>query len=138
MEFKDILKMRLYLAIGCIVAGILMIVGGAVSGRTDTFFSSFGLCLVIIGIVRIRNYKRITKNEQTIRKQEIAETDERNITLSNKARSWAFYLYLVGASVTVLVLLFMGNEDMAALIGYSVCILVALYWVSYFVLKRKY
>ncbi len=138
MGFRDKLKKRLYFGIAYIVIGILMITISSVLDNVNPFISSYGLAIVVIGIARIRQYKRITKNDETIRRQEIAETDERNIALSNKARNWAFFLYVMGASVLVIVLQFTPMRDTATLIAYTVCILVALYWISYWVLRRKY
>ncbi len=138
MEFKDKLKMRLNLGIAFIVIGVIMIGTGFVVDNVDPFVSSFGFALVLMGIIRVRNYKIITKDEKSIRKREIAETDERNISLSNKARSWAFILYIMVASIIVIVLQFTSMRETATMIGYSVCALVALYWGSYFVLRKKY
>lgn len=138
MEYRDKLKKRLNLGIAYIVIGVLMIASGFVLENTDTFISSFGFALALMGVVRIRNYKLITRNDDTIRKQEIAETDERNIALANKARSWAFFLYVMGASILVIILQFTPMRDTATLIAYTVCILVVLYWISYWVLRRKY
>ena len=138
MEYRDKLKKRLNLGIAYIVIGILMIMISSVLDNVNPFISSYGLAVVVIGFARIRQYKRITKNDETIRKQEIAETDERNIALANKARSWAFFLYVMGASILVIILQFTPMRDTATLIAYTVCILVVLYWISYWVLRRKY
>ena len=85
MDFKKKLKTRLYTAISYIVIGIVMIIVSNILKTDNDFLSSFGLALSVCGVVRIRNYFIITKNDETIRKQEIAETDERNISISNKA-----------------------------------------------------
>ncbi len=138
MEFRDKLKKRLHLGIAYIVIGIIMIISSFVFDNVNPFISSYGLALAVMGVVRIRNYKLITKNDETIRRQEIAETDERNIALSNKAKSWAFYLYVIGASILVITLQFTQMRDLATEIAYTVCILIALYWISYWVLRRKY
>ena len=138
MEYRDKLKKRLNLGIAYIVIGILMIMISSVLDNVNPFISSYGLAVVVIGFARIRQYKRITKNDETIRRQEIAETDERNIAISNKARSWAFFLYVMGASILVIILQFTPMRDTATLIAFTVCVLVALYWISYWVLRRKY
>jgi len=138
MGYRDKLKKRLYFGIAYIAVGLFMIALSFILDNVDTFVSSYGLAIAVIGIARIRQYKRVTKNEETIRRQEIAETDERNIALSNKARNWAFVLYVMGASILVIVLQFTDMRDTATLIAYTVCILVALYWASYWILRRKY
>ena len=77
MDYKDKIKSRLYVGIIYIAVGIMMI-AGTIAFKTDNdFISSLGLLLVVFGIVRIRNYFIITKDEKTLKKQQIAETDER-------------------------------------------------------------
>ena len=65
MEFKKKLKTRLYIAIIYISLGIMMITGTFAIKTDNDFISSFGFALVVMGIVRIRNYFMITKNEET-------------------------------------------------------------------------
>ena len=93
MDYKEKLKKRLYIAIIYTALGVMMIVGANITQTDNHFISSFGLGLVICGIIRIRNYIIITKNEETIQKQRIAENDERNIAIMHRARSITFFVY---------------------------------------------
>ena len=68
------------------ILGLVMIAAFNIIETENNFLSSFGFALVVIGIVHIRNYIMITKNEETIKKRQIAETDERNIAIANKAK----------------------------------------------------
>ena len=137
MQFKQKLKTRLYVAIVFVVLGIALIAASFITKTDNYFISSYGLALVIMGIVRIRNYRIITKTEDRIRKQEIAEGDERNIFIQQKAKSTAFSLYLLLSCVTVLVLSFLGIHEVSKWISYSVLVLIAIYWISYFVYQKK-
>ena len=114
MEFKKKLKIRLWVAISYIALGIAMATVAIVSKTENQFISSFGLALAVMGIARIRNYFLITKNEDTLRKREITETDERNVSIVNKARSAAFTVYILLAGVFVIV---MGLLDKIVLIA---------------------
>ena len=137
MEFKKKLKFRLYIAITYIVLGLIMIAAGFITKLNSDYLSSFGLILTVLGIVRIRNYFFITKNEETIRKREIAETDERTISIMYKAKNAAFNTYIIicGSAVIILSLLNMHNE--AKWISYSVCLLLIIYWISYLIYQKK-
>jgi len=92
---------------------------------------------VVCGLVRVRNYRRITKSDETVRRQEIAETDERNIAIANRAKSWAFALYLMLTSSLVIVLEILNRVELATVLAGSVCALVLLYWGSYWVIRRR-
>jgi hypothetical protein len=56
MNFKKKLKIRLFVAISYLILGIAIIVVFNVIKTENSFFSSFGFALAIIGIARIRNY----------------------------------------------------------------------------------
>ena len=138
MRFAEKMKTRRNITVLYIALGIAMIVAAAVAKTENTFLSSFGPTLVIVGLARLRQYRLITKNEETLRAQEVRETDERNVMLAHRARSLTFSLYAILASAAVIVLFLLGRHEFAQLIGYSVCLLVALYWICWFILKKRY
>ena len=137
MDFKKKLKSRLYIAIIYTMIGLLMIIGSFIIKNDNEFISSFGLVVTVIGIVRIRNYFLITKSDENVRKQEIIETDERNIMLVNKARSAAFILYIIILGIAVIVLSFMSMHEAAKWISYAVCLLIIIYWICYWIYRKK-
>ena len=93
MDYKKKLKTRLYIGIIYIALGIMMIAGSIALKTDNDFISSFGFIVVVLGIVRIRNYRMITKDDGAIRKQQIIETDERNVSIIHKAKNTAFSIY---------------------------------------------
>ena len=114
-----------------------MIIGTFVIKSTNDFISTFGLSLILMGMVRIRNYYIITKNEETIRKQEIAETDERNLLIMHKSKSTAFSIYLLLSCIVVIILSIMNMHEIAQWISYSVFLLIVIYWICYCVYQKK-
>ena len=137
MDYKKKLKTRLYLAFAYIFLGILMILSAFAVKIDHDFLSSFGLAMILLGLVRIRNYRLITKNEDTIRKQQIIETDERNISIIHKAKSAAFSIYILVLGVTVIGLSLLRLHEAAKWLSYSVCFLLVLYWSCYWVYQKK-
>ncbi|MBP3634721.1 MAG: hypothetical protein J6J43_09140 [Oscillospiraceae bacterium] len=137
MEYKEKLKKRLYIAIAYLVLGAAMIAGAAVTKNVGDFMSSLGLMLIVVAAVRIRNYFIITKNEQTMRKYEIAETDERNLAIISRARSAAFSAFVLLSGAAVLVLSLLEQHEAARWISYSLLLLVVLYWVAYWVIRKR-
>lgn len=137
MDFRKKLKIRLFLAIGYIVIGLAMLVVFNIIKTENEFLSSFGFALIVVGIVRIRNYMRITKNEETIIKRQIAETDERNISIANRAKSVSFIVYVIFASVSVIILQLLNKTQLAVILSATVSVLVLIYWVSYWIISRK-
>lgn len=95
MKFRKKLKLRLYTALCYIAVGIAMIAGGYLIETDNSFVSSFGFVLAVMGAARVRSYLIITRSEETVRKREIVETDERNIDIIHRSRSAAFYIYIL-------------------------------------------
>ena len=137
MNFRKKLKTRLWVAIIYVALGIIMTVGGTVTKTDNSFISSFGLILAVMGVVRMRNYLIITKNEERIKKQEIMETDERNVSIVNKARSITFTAYVLLSGIAVIVLSLLNMREIAVWISYSIFLLIIIYWISYFIIRKK-
>lgn len=137
MDFKKRLKTRLNVAFIYIAIGIMSIVASFIMKTDNYFISSWGIALVVIGIARIKKHCIITKSEDSIRNQQIIETDERNITIVHKARSAAFLIYILLSGLVVIVLGFLNIMEVAKWISYSVCLLIVIYWVCYFIYQKK-
>ena len=136
MKFENKLKLRLYLAIGYIVLGVILIILFNLKGAENSYLSSMGFALIVVGIVRIRNHIIITKNEESIRKQKIAETDERNIAIANKAKSLSFMIYIFMACIAVIVLEILNKTQWVSVISGMVCLLLVIYWVTYLIVRK--
>ena len=137
MDFKKKLKSRFNIAVIYIVLGIVMIASTFLTKTDSNFISSFGFAIVIMGIVRIRNYRMITKDEETIKKQQIIETDERNLSIIQKAKSTTFSIYLLVACTAVIITSLFDMPDVAKWIGYSQFVLVIIYWICYWIYQKK-
>ena len=138
MEFKKKLKQRLYIAVSYIVIGLTLIAADALNHFENQFFFSFGMALTVMGILRLIRHRKITKDDASIRKQELAETDERTLMMAEKARSWAFSYSIMIAGIAVIVLSLLGKHDAAQPFAWFVCGEVVLYWICWLILRKKY
>ena len=138
MDFRKKMKQRLWIAISYIALGLILVIADAVNHFENYFFSSFGFALVIMGILRIIRHRKTMRNDQSIRKQELAESDERTRMIAERARSWAFSLSITGAGIVVIVLSLLGQHEEALPFAWYVCGMVILYWISYFMIRKKY
>ncbi|MBQ3182268.1 MAG: hypothetical protein IJB57_01230, partial [Clostridia bacterium] len=92
--------------------------------------------LTVVGLALIK--KNIITSEEKLKRREIAENDERNIAIVHKARSWAFSFYVILGCLAVIVLSLLSLQDIASWIGVGVFSLIAIYWICYFIVRRKY
>ena len=138
MEVQKKWKIRLWAAGGYILLGALFCLVGWITGNNTETLESFGSCFVVFGIARIAQYLRLSRNPEQMEAREIAERDERNQMLWDKARSYAFSIYAPATGVAVLVLYLLHKEAAGMILAGSLCGLVLLYVIVYIVLKRKY
>ena len=92
----------------------------------------------LMGILRLFQYRKITRNDQSMRKQELAESDERTRMIAERARSWAFSLSITGSGIVVIVLSLLGRHEEALPFAWYVCGMVVLYWISFVIIRKKY
>ena len=123
--------------IALLVAGLLL-TGLGCAEVVDEFWSGMGSALLVIGIIRLLRFYRLKKNDTYREKMETAVTDERNQFIRMKAWSWAGYLFIMVTAVATIIFRILGQELLSQVASYSVCLMLVLYWVSYFVLKKKY
>ena len=129
-------KRTLYYS-GLMIAGLILI-GLGFAGITDEFWSGMGSALVVIGACRLLRAHRLSKSEEYREKMETFETDERFHFLRTKAWSWAGYLFVIIAGVSVIAFKILGMDAASQAASAAVCLLLVLYWGAYFVLKKKY
>ena len=137
MDYKKKLKQRLYIGVIYIVLGVMMIVGVFASKSDNDLISVFGFAVAMVGMARIVQYLKITKNEDSIKKQEINETDERNLSIIQKAKSTTFSIYLLITCTAVIITSLFDMPYVAKWIGYSQIALVIIYWSCYLVYQKK-
>ena len=137
MDFKRKLKIRLYLAISYMILGAAIIVVSNLVKPINEYFSSFGFAIFVVGIARLRQYFLINKSEESVKKREIAESDERNIYLVNKAKSITFTIFVLAACIAVIVLQILRLTEYALILSWIICGLLAIYWITYWIIRKK-
>ena len=121
-----------------LLAAGLTLIGLGCAEIVDEFWSGMGSALLVIGTLRLLRFYRLKKNDSYREKMETAQTDERNQFIRMKAWSWAGYLFILCTAVSVIVFKLLGNDQLSQASSWGVCLMLVLYWVSYFVLKKKY
>ena len=132
MKKNDTIFAIIWLVLG------LPLIGLSIAGLVDSFWSGMGSALVVIGACRLLRAHRLNKSEEYREKMETFETDERFHFLRAKAWSWAGYLFVIIAGVSVIAFKILGMDAASQAASYALCLLLVLYWGAYFVLKKKY
>ena len=132
MKKKDIIFGAIWL-----LSGLVLTVLSCLE-TLDGFWSGMGSALVVIGIVRLLRGYRLSKSETYREAREVAETDERFHFIRNKAWAWAGYLFIIICALSTIVFRLLGQDLLCIASGGAVCLMLVLFWVSFFVLKKKY
>ena len=119
-----------------LIGAILAVIG--YSGTIDEFWGGMGTALIFVGCVSLIKQFRYEKNEEYKEYVDVENNDERNRYLRMKAWSWSGYLFVVIAAFGSVIFKVIGYDQNALLASGCVCLIAALYWVSYLILKRKY
>lgn len=130
-------KKRIAVYVIYIVVGIALLAAG-IAELVDEFWSGMGSGLMCVGILQLIRRWRLRRDDSYREKFEIAQTDERNRFIRNKAWAWAGYLFILIAGLSVIVLKVMGQEQLSKAASCAGCLILVLYWGSYMVLSRKY
>lgn len=120
-----------------IIGGILF--GLEITGIVDNpIWSGLGGAWIGIGIMQIIRNVKYNSNPEYKEKIDIAYKDERNGYIRMKAWSWAGYLFIIGAAPVSVILMLTKHTEIGQTISYCMCTVLALYWISYMVLQKKY
>ena len=138
MEFKNKMKMRMFTMVAYVVIGVVMCVIGYTGMVKNDYVITWGAALSVCGFVKIIQLALIMRNPEKMEERAIAEKDERNIMLADKACRIAFAVYIIAASIAIVALYLLDLAFAGQIIAFTVCGFIAIYLISYLILKRKY
>ena len=131
------IKIRLIWGVFWIVLGLTLTVLG-IMGRIDSYWSGMGGGVLAVGVLQMVRYVKYMSNEEYREQTDVANKDERNRFISNKAWAWTGYLCVFICAAGSIVFKLIGREDLMMFASLSVCLILVVYWVCYLILGRKY
>ena len=128
---------RMYLSLFWLLLGAVLVVC-SMTEVIDSYWSGMGGGFAGVGIAQLIRHIRYRKNEEYREKVDVETNDERNRFLAGKAWAWAGYLFVLVSGVATIALKVLGQDQWSLAASCALCLLLVLYWIAYFVLKRKY
>lgn len=129
---------KLIVSILWVIIGAALLIMDMTGVLDNSIFSGIGGGLLAIGVMQIIRNVKYNSNAEYKEKVDVAYKDERNRYLRMKAWAWAGYLFILGAAI-VSIVLFVAKQTMyGQIVSYCMCTVLALYWISYMVLQKKY
>ena len=129
---------RRMIASACWIVLGLALMSAHAAGMTDEYWSTMGSVLVVVGILQMIRQIRYETDKTYKAHMDVEAKDERNRFISGKAWAWAGYLYVIIGAAASMIFKLSGDDRMTQMAAGSVCLVMLLYWGSYFVLRRKY
>ncbi|MGM9662412.1 MAG: hypothetical protein ACI3WR_04905 [Oscillospiraceae bacterium] len=123
--------------IALLVLGAALLLAGY-TGALEEFWSGFGGGLLGVSAIRLLDFARYRRNGDYKKQVDVREKDERNHFLADKARSWTMYFSVLLLGVLCLGFQIAGLHLYSLFCGYTVCGMMAIYWLCWLVLRRKY
>ena len=120
-----------------IIIGIALFILSLMS-KLDEFWSGMGSALFVMGVIQLLRFRRINNNPEYREKVELELHDERNHFLRNKAWAYAGYLYVIGSAVMAIVFKLIGYDQLSIFTSATTCIMLVLFWLSFYYLRSKY
>ena len=130
-------KKRMIVQIAEIVAGFILL-GLAVAGKVDEFWSGMGGALIGVGAMRMTQIIRYQKSEEYRENVNTQRNDERNQFLHMKAWQLTAGWFTMIAAIATFIFKFAGREELMMLCSGGICLMITLYWVCFLYLKKKY
>ena len=129
---------RLALSIFWVVLGLVLFVLSETGIVDSSYFSGMGVALAVVGTLQVIRNLRYRKDAEYKEKIDIEVTDERNRFLRLQSWAWTGYIVVMIEAVGSIVAAVLGQEIVRQVLSYSVCLIVCVYWISWFILSRKY
>ena len=131
-QYKSILVNIIWLIIGSILIGL------SVFEKVDSFWSGMGSSLFVIGFINLLRLYRINRNEDYREKIEVELSDERNRFIRNKAWAWTGYIFTILSAILSIFFKIIHQDNLSIYAGFTVLLMIIIFWLSYLFLKRKY
>lgn len=128
---------RIIVSIVWIVLGIGLNVACFVT-ELDTFWSGMATALIFVGVFGLFRWYKYYRNAEYREKMDVETNDERNRYLSARAWAWTGYIFVIISAVACIVFKILGNDLLSFASSGAVCLILIIYTISFFILKRKY
>ena len=129
---------RLALSIFWTVLGVVLIALSIAEVLDSSIYAGMGGALTAVGALQVARTMKYRNDPEFREKLDTEILDERNSFLRMKSWAWTGYFVVLIEGAGVVIAMILGKETIQQVLAYSICLIIAIYWISYMVLKRKY
>lgn len=138
MNHKYYNNKKLFMSFIWVIAGLGLWTLSFTGKIPSDVWSGIGGGLVGVGVLQIIRNLKYRNNPKYKQKIDIELNDERNRYLRMKAWSWTGYTFVMVSAVISMILLITGEKTISQTLGLCMCAELAIYYISYIVVSKKY
>ncbi len=101
------------------------------------YFFGFAAGLLLVAVFNSIRMLKMKKNPKYKKEQEIAQTDERLISLRNRSMAVAFFVLVISCAALSVISAIEGDMEKASDFSLVICIGTAVHFISYLILSHK-
>lgn len=139
MDFKEIMKRRIWAHVIILIISLLVALSAYIflDGEMRRNFIQLGIVLAVVKVVRIISCTITLNSDEKVKRLEISEKDERNLSIARKAKSAAFFISVIAFAIVSYIMGIAGYSEIAKAIFFCVCFMLIVYYFVYLILQRN-
>ena len=129
---------KLILSIFWMILGAVLL-GLSIAGVLDSsMYAGMGGALIAVGALQTSRNLRYRKDPEYREKIDTEANDERNSFLRMKSWSWTGYVVVLVEGFGSVAAMVLGKRELQLTLAYSVWLILVVYWISFFIISKKY
>ena len=129
---------KLILSIFWMILGAVLLGLSIAEVLDSSMYAGMGGALIAVGALQVARNLRYRKDPEYREKIDTEANDERNSFLRMKSWSWTGYIVVLAEGVGSIVAMVLGKRELQLMLASSVWMILAVYWISFFIISKKY
>lgn len=129
---------KLILSIFWMILGAVLLGLSIAEVLDSSMYAGMGGALITVGALQIARNLRYRKDPEYREKIDTEANDERNSFLRMKSWSWTGYIVVLAEGFGSVAAMVLGKRELQLTLAYSVWLILAVYWISFFIISKKY
>ena len=129
---------KLILSIFWMILGAVLLGLSIAEVLDSSMYAGMGGGLIAVGALQTSRNLRYRKDPEYREKIDTEVSDERNSFLRMKSWSWTGYVVVLVEGVGSIAAMILGKRELQLTLAYSVWLIMVVYWISFFIISKKY
>lgn len=129
---------RLILSIFWMILGAVLLGLSVTEVLDSSMYAGMGGGLIAVGALQLARNLKYRKDPEYREKIDTEANDERNRFLRMKSWSWTGYVVVLVEGVGSIAAMILGKRELQLTLAYSVWLIMVVYWISFFIISKKY